>query len=105
MKLKVPKRNYGVTELYDMVATTMGYTDVSKLNYDCREITVAPNIQENFYQYYKNANPELTESDLKMGVSMMLLNYGPKTDENLNDYEVEVSDRFICQEKGSENNG
>jgi hypothetical protein len=57
---------------------------------------VAPNIQENFDQYYKNANPDLNESDIKMGVSMMLLNYGPKTDENLKDYEVEVTDKFIC---------
>lgn len=96
MKLKLPKRNYGVTELYDMVATTMGYKDVSKLRYDCREINVAQNIQDNFFAYYKETIPHSSESDLKMSVSMILLNYGPKTDDNLADYEVEVSDKFIC---------
>ena len=96
MKLKVPKKNYGVTELYDAVAKTMGYKDMSKLHYDCREISVAPNIQENFFEYYKEANAHLSESDFKMSMGMMLLNYGPKTDESLADYEVEVTDKFIC---------
>ncbi len=96
MKLKVPKKNYGVTELYDMVATTMGYRDVSKLNYDCKEINVARNIQDGFFAYYKETIPHSSESDLKMSVSMILLNYGPKTDEDLADYEVEVFDGFIC---------
>lgn len=96
MKLKVPKKNYSVTELYDTVATTMGYRDVSKLNYDCREICVAPNIQENFFEYYKEENSHLSETDFKMSIGMMLLNYGPKVDENLDDYEVEVTDKFIC---------
>ena len=96
MKLKIPKKNYGVTELYDVVATAMGYRDVSKLNYDCREINVAPNIQDSFFTYYKANQPHLSETDLNMEVAMILLNYGPKTDESLADYEVEVSDKFIC---------
>lgn len=96
MKLQVPKKNYGVTELYDAVAQAMGYKDVSKLNYDCREINVARNIQDGFFAYYKETIPHSSESDLKMSVSMILLTYGPKTDENLADYEVEVSNKFIC---------
>ena len=96
MKLKVPSRNYSVTQLYDTVATMMGHKDVGDLHYDCREINVAPNIQENFFTYYKENQPNANESDLKMEVAMMLLNYGPKTDEDLADYEVEVSDKFIC---------
>ena len=95
MRLKIPNRHYGITELYDTVATTMGYRDVTKLHYDCREINVAMNIQENFFEYYKKAIPHTSETDLKMSVSALLLNYGPKTDTNLADYEVEVSDKFI----------
>lgn len=95
MKLKVPNRHYGITELYDTVATAMGHRDVTKLRYDCREINVALNIQENFFAYYKKTIPHSSESDLKMSVSMLLLNYGPKTDTSLADYEVEVSDKFI----------
>ena len=96
MKIKVPNKIYGVTELYDAVATTMGHKDVSKLHYDCREINVALNIQENFFAYYRAQNPQLSETDLNLGVAMLLLDYGPKTDETLSDYEVEVSDKFIC---------
>ena len=96
MRLKVPNKNYSVTELYDAVAKAMGHKDVSKLHYDCREINVARNIQDNFFAYYKETIPHSSETDLKMSVSMILLNYGPKTDDDLADYEVEVSDKFIC---------
>lgn len=95
MKVKVPRKNYGITELYDAVAAAMGYGDVSKLNYDCREINVARNIQDGFFQHYRETIPHSSETDLKMSVSMILLNYGPKTDEELEDYEVEVFAGFI----------
>ena len=96
MKIKMQNKNYGVTELYDAVATAMGYTDVSKLNYDCKAINVARNIQDGFFQHYKETVPHASETELKMSVSMILLNYGPKTDEALEDYEVEVFNGFSC---------
>jgi hypothetical protein len=96
MKIKVPCKNYGVTELYDTVATAMGYSDVSKLNYNCCEINVARNIQDGFFKHYRETIPHSSESHLKMSVSMILLNYGPKTSEDLEDYEVEVFAGFIC---------
>lgn len=95
MKIKVPKKIYGITELYDAVASAMGYEDTSELRYDCREINVAMNIQDNFFRHYREDNIEVSESDFKMGMSMLLLNYGPKTDETLEDYEVEVFNGFI----------
>ena len=96
MKVKVPKKNYGITELYDTVAKVMGYKDVSKLRYDCREIEVARNIQDGFFAHYREVVPHASESELKMSMGMLLLNYGPKTSANLKDYEVEVSAGFIC---------
>ena len=96
MKLKIPNKNYSVTELYDAVATAMGHKDVSKLHYDCCEINVARNIQDGFFEHYKETIPHSSETDLKMSVSMILPNFGPKTDDNLADYEVEVSNKFIC---------
>lgn len=96
MKVIVPKKNYGITELYDTVAKAIGYKDVSKLNYDCKEINVARNIQDGFFAYYQEVAPHANQSELKMSVSMVLLNYGPKTDDTLEDYEVEVTNRFIC---------
>lgn len=96
MKIIVPKRNYSVVGLYDAVATAMGHKHLNKLTYNCTKINVAPNIQEGFFAHYKETSPQASETELKMGVSMILLNYGPKTDETLKDYEVEVMDGFIC---------
>lgn len=93
MKLKVPNKNYGVTELYDTVAALMGKTNT---NYDCRHINVAPNIQDGFFAYYREANPNISESDFKNSMAMLLVCYGPKVNETLQDDEVEVFDGFIC---------
>ena len=65
-------------------------------NYDCTKINVARNIQNGFFQYYRETIPHKYESDLRMSVSMILLNYGPKTNDALADYEVEVFNGFIC---------
>ena len=102
MKLKVPNKNYSITELYDTVATLIGNKkehfkyQCMETKYDCRKINVAPNIQDGFFVHYREANPYLYESEFKMGMGMLLLNYGPKVDENLADDEVEVFDGFIC---------
>jgi len=93
MKLKVPSKNYSVTELYDTVASLMCKTNA---NYDCRHITIAPNIQDGFFAHYKEENANLSESDFKMSMAMLLLCYGPKVDESLAENEVEVFDGFIC---------
>lgn len=97
MKLKVPNKNYGITELYDAVAAIMG-RETDNLNYDCRYINVAKNIQDGFFAHYKEDNKHLPTSEFNMGMFMMLLSYGPKVDEALEDDEVEVFDGFICVE-------
>ena len=96
MTIRVPNKIYGITELYDAVALAMGYGDVSELNYDCRNINVSLNIQDNFFRHYKEDNVEMSDGDFKIAMSMLLLSYGPKTDEMLLDYEVEVFEGFIC---------
>lgn len=101
MKLKVASKHYGLTELYDTIAGAMGHHDTTQLNYDCRKINVAPNIQEGFFAHYKATMPGMSETDLKMNVCMMLLNYGPKTDEELEENEVEIFDGFIHLGSGS----
>ena len=94
MKMKVPNKNYGITELYDIIATSMGI-DINKIKYDCRYITVANNIQDGFIKYYRNENPDASECDFNSDVYMLLLSYGPKVDKTLKDNEIEVFDGFI----------
>ena len=98
MILKVPNKNYSITELYDAIATTMGYQNISELEYDCRKVNVAKNIQDGIYDKYIELGKEqkLSEQDIRAGITMLLAISGPKVDENLADDEVEVFDGFIC---------
>lgn len=99
MKITVKEKNYGLIEFYDTVATEMGYTNVSDLEYDCRKINVAANIQDGFYNYYtenaKETNPNVNMTDVRTSVTMILAINGPKVDENLKANEVEIFDGFI----------
>lgn len=86
-----------ITELFDNVAGEMGYYS-AKNQYDCRHINIAPNLQDNFYAYYTTlATAEgISESDARVGTTMLLAMCGPKVDESLKANEVEVFDGFIC---------
>lgn len=98
MKLKIPSKNYGITELYDTIATEMGFVAVQDLEYDCRNVNVAKNIQDGIYEKYLELGREqkVSEQDIRIGITMLLACSGPKVDENLADNEVEVFDGFIC---------
>lgn len=98
MKLKVPRKNYGITELYDAIATEMGFVAVQNLEYDCREVNIAMNIQDGIFAKYTELAKDkgISESDAKAGIAMLLAISGPKVDETLEDDEVEVFENFIC---------
>jgi hypothetical protein len=102
MKIKVPKSNYSIVELYEATAQAMGYTNTDKLEFDCRNINVAKNIQDGIYDKYLELGKEqqISDQDVRVGVTMLPACSGPKVDENLADDEVEVFDGFICSEKG-----
>lgn len=99
MKLKVPYKNYSIIELYEAAAKEMGYANTKELNFDCRQINVAPNIQDGFYAYYtelaKVTDPQVSETEVRTEITMLLAIGGPKVDDNLADDEVEVFDGFI----------
>ena len=100
MKIKIAPRKCGVVELFDGVAREMGYKNASELNYDCRHINVAFNVQNRLYQYYTSLimdeDSTITGEDAGMKANLLLLNYGPKVDKNLTDDEVEIFEGFIC---------
>ena len=90
----------GIAELYNAVAREIGYADTSELYYDCTKINIAENIQDGFYECYarhaRETNPNLNESDIRIGTTMLLAMSGPKVDKALKANEVEVFDGFIC---------
>ena len=108
MKIKVPKKDYGLTELYHLVAKEyvketfngeIEAVDFSGYEFDCRCINVAQNIQDGFYRNYMKILEEVTPStskvDMRVGITMLLAMNGPKVDGDLDYDEVEVFDGFI----------
>lgn len=93
MKIMISNTPCSLTEFYDAVATEIGYTDTSELHYDCREINIAANIQDGFFEYYREMHPDV---DTAVAVGMMLICSGPKIDSALKANEVEIFDGFIC---------
>lgn len=99
MKVLITNSHCTIVELYDAVAKEMGYDNISELTYDCRKINVSEEIQDDIIKYYHDAaretDPTLSESDIKIGTAMLLLQAGPKLDVTLDAREVEVFDGFI----------
>ena len=100
MKIKVPHKNYSIIELYETAATQMGHLNTSELEFDCRKINIAKNIQDGFYKYYtelvKETDPNMSETSIQTEITMLLAIGGPKVDAELADYEVEIFDGFVC---------
>ena len=98
MKITVSEKNYDIVELYHEVAKQLGY-NANECEYDCRRINVAANIQDGFFEYYKELGKgRVPENDIKTQTAMLLACYGPKVDKDLHDNEVEVFDGFIANQ-------
>lgn len=95
MKFTMPNKNYGVYELFHEVAKLMGKEN-DELNYNCRCINVAENLQDGFFTYYREENLDLSETEYKRTITALLAIYGPKVDAQLAENEVEVFEGFIC---------
>ena len=98
IKLTIPNENYTIIGLFDAIATEMGYVAVQNLEYDCCKVNVAQNIQDGIYEKYiaLGKDENISEHDVRMGITMLLACSGPKVDEALADDEVEVFEGFLC---------
>ena len=100
MKIKIPYTPCGLAEFYDKVATEMGHGDPSEFKYDVSKINIAENIQDGFYEFYdkvaREKDPTLSKNDIRVGITMLLVNSGPKVDKTLKANEVEIFEGFIC---------
>lgn len=100
MKITMENKPYSIVSLFDAVAMEMGYLTTGKLKYDCRNINVASNVQDSFYDYYTalamEEDPNASETDIRISITMLLAIAGPKVDASLEDNEVEVFEGFVC---------
>ena len=81
----------GISELYDNVAKIMGVSDLSKVVYDCRKLSITKKVLDCLYKFYHSEN----QSDETITTCMLL--YGPKADLDGDGYEVEVEDGFVTK--------
>lgn len=79
----------GLGEFYKNVGKHLT-DDIMGYMFDCRHIEISKEIQDLFYDYYKT---NYNASDWE--VTMMLAMSGPKTNDYLIGYEVEVDDKFM----------
>lgn len=97
MKLFIPNKNYSLIDLYNTVATTMGF-NADLCRYDCRKIEIASNLQDCIYRYYIYENTDKPETEVELAVTMMLALSGPKVNKQLQNNQVEIYDGFIVKE-------
>lgn len=90
--------NKGVVEFYDSVALHLGYVDIGNLQYDCRKINVALNIQDAIFAAYESSFHEpLSKDQAQEEIGMRWVISGPKTKESLANNEIEIQEGFILQ--------
>ena len=88
-----------LVDFYKSVAKQMNIKTTRETRYDCTKINVAANIQDKFYEHYheiaRKRDASMSESEIKVGITMLLAMSGPKVDETLKENEVEVFNGFI----------
>ena len=92
-RYSIPKEQCtcGISELYDNVAKIMCVSDLSKVVYDCRKLSITKKVLDCLYKFYHLEN----QSDETITTCMLL--YGPKADLDGDGYEVEVEDGFVTK--------
>lgn len=101
MKMLIATKPCSLVEFYDAIAREMGYEHTSDLQYDCRKVNIASNIQDNFYTYYldliRENNIYSHENEARADITLLLAMSGPKVDDTLRANEVEIFDGFIVE--------
>lgn len=89
-----------ITDLYDFVATTLGY-DKEKVRYDCTKIEVSNDIADLVEEKYRQVGQEkgLSEDSIRMSFGMDWCCNGPKVNEKLDNGTIVVHDGFIHEEE------
>ena len=91
----------GLAETYENAARKAGLEVDDKSQYDCRFICVAENIQDTWIQYYdgliRKRNPYISDEDIKLNVSAILLMSGAKVEKDLDENEVRLEDGFLVR--------
>lgn len=81
----------GIAELYDSIATKLGY-DPTTVCYDCRKVCVSKPVMEQVFSYFKDE-----KRVSRVAFNQLWLNLGPKANLNGEDYTAETQEGFILE--------
>lgn len=88
----------GYPKAYENIARKAGIEVNDKTRFDCRYIEVSKEIDDYFWKYYEDVayekNPNADSGDVQMSISMLMLQYGAKRNEDLKPWTVEIEDGF-----------
>lgn len=92
-RYSIPKEQCvcGITELYDNAAKIMGISNIEKIQYDCRKISITKKVLDYIFEFYHSQN-----CDDETIATWMLL-YGPKADLKGEGCEFEIEDGFVAK--------
>ena len=76
--------------LYANIATASGIDEVTVRSYDCTKLEISEDVYNSVRDYYQQEE-KLEAYDF----AMLWMCYGPKVNDKLKDYEVEVFDGFF----------
>ena len=95
-RYSIPKEQCtcGISELYDNVAKIMGVSDLSKVMYDCRKLSITKKVLYCLCEFYHS---EIQSNET---ITTCMLLYLPKVDLDGDGYEVEVEDGFVTKGVG-----
>lgn len=83
----------GIAELYDIIATKLGYNP-ALVCYDCRKVCVSNPVMEQVFVYFK------TEKHIsRTAFNQLWLNLGPKANLPGEDYTADTQKGFILEVK------
>lgn len=89
----------GMVKAYENFAIKGGFNVTDKSTFRCTRIEVSKEVDDYFWKYYTDKahkdNPELTDSDIKIGIAMLMLNNGAKRNEDLKPWTVVMEEDFV----------
>lgn len=96
--------NGGLSKAYENFARKAGFEVDDNTMFDCTKIDVSKEVDDYFWDYYTKLGKEkgLSDGDINMAISMMMLNNGAKRKDDLESWTVVLDEDFVYQ-KESEN--
>ena len=83
-----------ICDLYDNIASILGYENIEEIKYDCKKVRVTENVYNKVCSFYKD---EYEDGDKAFATEWLMC--GPKANLDMAGFQVEVENGFICSKE------